>query len=106
MKIIVDKVFILNIMAVMNIQHGNKKEVAKWLGTSPSHLCNILTGRRKPGRSLAVTMQNLVGIKVSTWEDADGGKLADSLASKIYKSWILAEGKSAHGKSRHRKSRA
>lgn len=99
MKIIVDKVFNLNIMTVMKIQHGDKKKVADWLGISPQHFSNIATGRRKPGRSLAVMMQTLAGTKVAKWEDSEGGESVDVLIHKIYKAWF-----SSNGKSRHRKS--
>jgi plasmid maintenance system antidote protein VapI len=42
--------------------------VAAELGISQGHLNDMKTGRRKPGRELAVRIERMLGVPVQSWD--------------------------------------
>lgn len=51
----------------MNLQHGEKKKLAKWLGLKKSDLSSILSGRYRPGKNKAERLESLTGISFNDW---------------------------------------
>ena len=48
-------------------EHGTLEGAAGELGTSRPHLSNIILGRFRPGRDLAVRIESVYGVPVRKW---------------------------------------
>jgi len=59
------------------------RDIAEWLGINGATLSNILNGKRRPGRDLAVHLEKRSGLPFSEWMLGSGPVLRRKL-NKIY----------------------
>lgn len=67
-----------------NMKSTTHREIAEWLGINGSTLSNILSGKRRPGRDLAVHLEKRSGLSFSEWMLGSGPVLRQKL-NRIYK---------------------
>lgn len=53
--------------------HGRQSEAADLLGVDQSYLSQLLSGRRQPGLTTAVSIERLTGIPVEAWLAVESG---------------------------------
>jgi transcriptional regulator with XRE-family HTH domain len=59
----------------------NQVEGAKYLGISEPYMSMFLSGRRVPGRDLAVKLERLTGIPVASWSSNTSSASDESSAA-------------------------
>ena len=54
--------------------HLKQYELADLLGITESYLSQLLSGRRAPGRTNALKIEEVTGVPVRSWSDSSVGK--------------------------------
>lgn len=66
-------------------------ELARLIGVTDSYLSQLLSGRRKPGRDIAIRIEAQTGIPVQSWSDIALSDLSDGHRRRVRKPHIGAE---------------